>query len=523
MKADKRIRAFLNKFIKGKFTNALISALGESDDQNEALILECKKNIFLATAEGAFLEKIAANKGIIKPKGVGMDDDAFRNMVSVLSNQQLLTNTFLTILEQFYGVEATHANVINNNFGPYQLEDGMVIQIEDDSKNISNIEFKASDFTNINQATAKEISYVISKTSLQLGRTFFAQEYVDLSTGNKFIQLFSGTKGPLSYIKIVGGTAQPVLQFPELRPTSQISGTQFTSSLTYNRIRYTWTSGTNPNLQSVSVGDYVVLKYPAFPLNESGSYTVVKVVPDVLGAGYFEVENPLINSGTVTTIGNSTDIQFFNPKKFTIADLVRKASIYEVNPKEVVIYLPVTSKTITRNLIGAWHPHGSYTDDSYLGSYIYNPKSGFAISGVDCTVTTNLNAGQVYTVISTSNSTAKFPDTEGYVVFDYGFDNQEGPVRYFGKASDKSLILDASYTFKKDHSNSNCTLLRTTRPYSPLPDGSDYQAYLTGTAVPRSELIKILTDMTASGIFVNLILVYPAGPGLSSTTEPYEV
>jgi hypothetical protein len=521
----KRLRSFLNPFIKGPFVNALIEALADSDTINEANILEVKKNLLVATAEERFLDKLASRYGITRPQGVGMDDDSFRELVSTISNKQLITNVFLNILEQFYGEEATHANVINGIAGPYALVDGMDLYVQSEAGKIVRVEFKSADFTNISQATALEIAQVISRFAIDAGETFYAQQYIDQVSGDYFIQLFSGTRGPKSAISVVGGSAQPVLLFPTVRSTTQVGGgsaTQFTSSQINGRVRYTWTGGSNPSLQFVQIGDYVTIKSTPFPADEAGTYTIEAVYPAGLGAAYFEVANPIAVAGVSTLITSSSDIMFFSPKKFTLNSLARKASIYEVNPREIVAYIPATARIVRRSLEGAWNIHGTSTNRDYLGSYLFNPKSGYTIGGVSSTPAQTISAGRVYPVIQTASSVSNFPDQTGYVVFDYGTSNEEGPVKYLGRASNNSLLMDASYIYKKNHVGGTMDLIRTLRPYAPSVDGKDYPTYLTGTIAGRIAAEDLINEIAAAGISITIIVVYPAGPGLLSNTRPFD-
>ncbi len=93
-----RLRAFLNKAIKGKFTNALLESLAVGDDFNEQNILAMKDNLFVATAEKRFLDKLLASQGVVRPAGVGIDDDSFRNLAISTTNVQLVSNIFLEVL-----------------------------------------------------------------------------------------------------------------------------------------------------------------------------------------------------------------------------------------------------------------------------------------------------------------------------------------------------------------------------------------------------------------------------------------
>lgn len=520
---SQRIRALLNKAIKGKFTNAMIDAIAVGDNFNEQNIVALKDNLFIATAEKRYLDKLLAASGVIRPPGVGIDDNSFREVAISSTNNQLVSNIFLEVLELFYGEDAVKANVLAGLEEFYQLEDGMDIFIKQDGiETPLRVEFHAEDFQNIAQAKAIELASIISREAVKAGYTLYATDFLDAAAGKTYLQLFSGTRGPLSSIAVTGGSAQNIFRFPSLKPTTQTVGTQFTVSITGGAVRYTWTAGADPGLQNVSVDDYVNIKSPPFPIEQAGSFTVTAVVPDTVGLGYFEISNPIVQTGGPINLADADDLRFFAPKRNTLNDLTRFATMYEVNPYEAVVFLPATTKIVKRALIGGWHLHKNANDQSFKGTYLFNPKSGFPISKTSAPLNEPLNAGQVYSVISTNGPSTEFPDEIGFLVFDFGTSNQEGPIRYLGRPSNNTLLLDASYTFKKTHSiNSDITLVKSIKPFVPRVDGRDYATYLTGTTKGRIEAENLSNKLVAAGIFLNIIIVYPGGPGLNNVVDVY--
>jgi hypothetical protein len=517
-----RLRALLNRAIKGKFTNALLESLAVGDEFNEQNILAMKDNLFVATAERRFLDKLLASMGVIRPPGVGIDDDSFRNLAISTTNNQLVSNIFLEVLELFYGEDAVKANVLANGEETYQLTDGMDLYIKQDGKDIPlRVEFSANDFENIAQAKAIEIASIISREAVKGGYTLYATDYLDAGAGKTYLQLYSGTKGPKSAISVVGGSAQNIFKFPSLKATTQIAGTQFTVTVEGGSVRYTWSGGADPGLQNVDAGDYVNIKYSPFPFEQSGSFTVTKVVPDVVSSGYFEITNPIVQTGGTIVLADADDLRFFFPRRNTLNDLTRFATLYEINPYEVVIFLPATTKIVKRELIGGWHVHSNGVDKSFTGSYMFNPKSGFPITKESVAASQPINAGQVYTVISATSPTTAFPDEIGFVVLDYGTSNQEGPIRYLGRPSNNTLLLDASYTFKKTHVNADITLVKSVKPYVPTVDGTDYPTYLTGTIKGRVEAEALANKLVAAGVFLNIVVVYPQSKGWNSVLDAY--
>jgi hypothetical protein len=251
-----------------------------------------------------------------------------------------------------------------------------------------------------------------------------------------------------------------------------------------------------------------------------GHLIVIQNVNDSSFDGTFNIVG--VTSNTFTYVQDtSNDIAFFTPIKQQIQEMPRYASVYEVNPYEVVIFLPATTSIVKRDLKGAWHVHNLSTDKDFVSAYCYNPKTGLSISSTNTTLTSDIYQSSSQTVGFGFN-TSDFPDQEGYVVFEFGTSNQEGPVKYFGRPSSKSLLLDPSYKFKKTHlAGANMSLVSRLAPYKPVGTGADYPTYLTGTARGRIEAQSLIEQLAAAGIFLNIVIVYPKGPGLEDITEVY--
>lgn len=80
-----------------------------------------------------------------------------------------------------------------------------------------------------------------------------------------------------------------------------------------------------------------------------------------------------------------------------------------------------------------------------------------------------------------------------------------------------TLIMDSSYTFKFNHDvGSDITLLSDVRAYTPQPDGSDYGFYITGTADGRVFAAELMQEITALGIKLEIIIIYPNDVGLGN-------
>lgn len=518
------LRRFLNPAIKGKFVTAVLRSIATGDEFNAQNVLAVKDQVFMATATGTYLDKLLSQIGIVRPSQTGIDDDTLRDLAIAQTNTKLVTNIFLQVLEAFYGKDAVSSNMLSSVAETYALEDGMQLVVEvDDNPKLLTVTFHAADFSSIAAAKAIEVANVISRASINQGYTLTSDEFLDNITGDKYVQLLSGTRGPKSSIRVRGGEAQNILRFSTILPTTQDVGTQFTMSISGGNVRFTWTSGADPGIGIVEVDDYVNIFGSGFDPNNRGTFPIRVIQSGAVGNSYFEVENPNFTAQSPVTLGTVDDVLFFDPTRVTLNNLVRKASVYEVNPYEIVVLLPVTTKIVKRQLIGSAHLNPSVVGSIFPGPYLYSPRSGFGISGMQTNLTQDILAGQVYSVVNVQDS-SRFPDSEGHLVFEYGYDQQEGPVRYFGRSSSSSLLLDPSYKFKKDHDqNTQVNLVNSVAPIKVSQDGSDYPLYLTDSIVGRIEAENMIRTLTASGVFLNVIVVVPDGTGLNDVNFVYGV
>jgi hypothetical protein len=245
----------------------------------------------------------------------------------------------------------------------------------------------------------------------------------------------------------------------------------------------------------------------------SGQVVTIFGVEDSSFNGQFTIAS--VTPNTFTYVQDfSNDIVFYKPTKTDLQKLTRFAAVYEVNPYEIVVFLPATTKIVKRELIGSWHIHETNTNTQYLGSYLFSPKTGLPIAKTSTTLQETISAGQLKTVTVGAN-TSTFPDEEGFIVLGFGTSNEEGPIRYYGRPSSTTLLIDPSYKFKKTHApGTDIALITDRKAYKPKLDGTDYGAYLTGTIAGRIEAQKLIEKLVASGIFLSVIITYPKNPGL---------
>lgn len=144
-----------------------------------------------------------------------------------------------------------------------------------------------------------------------------------------------------------------------------------------------------------------------------------------------------------------------------------------------------------------------------LGPYMWDNEATFVLSSLTSNIVNQIFAGksvkQLEIVVPNN-----IPDEEGFVIFDFGTETQEGPVRYLYKPTDGSLQLDPSYVFKNNHaSGSGITAIRKKGAHIMSGLGAEYPLYITDPAVARIVLQNLLLDVKSVGIFIEFLVRYP--------------
>lgn len=513
----KRLRSYLNPYIRGPNTDAVLTALATG---NSSYLINSvsavNDQMYIATASGVYLDSRLAEYGITRPSAVGLSDDVFRQIGIQVKNRKQVRDLMNKLLDAIFGDEFVRASNKSNNIEPYNLTNGDTLIIDFDDKTTTTIQFSTADFQNIAAAKAQEVADAITKALRTQGLTGTAIAHND-GNGN-YVELLSDTIGASSSVTVMGGSAQNVLQFDAAVPAGGNMSTQWTLSLQPGGIvRFTWTGGANPQLGKVQAGNYVNVFGGGFASSpNSGSYTITFSQGGVAGVSYFEVLNPTGSPGIITQ-GTDTAVLFYNPVRKTLQSNASYAAIYQAQPRVLQIFLPAATQVIRRGRIGSAHLHDPTDPQSILpnqqGPYVYDLTQPFTTSAINTTLTQNLNSQSpgVFTVASA----AGFPDAQGFLVIGYGTENQEGPIPYIGSPSGTTLLLSPAYTIKNKHlSGESVFLLSSNSSVSVSKDGFDYPFYLTDVVSGRLYAQDLINSVAATGINIVFTILYPSDIGL---------
>lgn len=210
----------------------------------------------------------------------------------------------------------------------------------------------------------------------------------------------------------------------------------------------------------------------------------------------------------------------FTTEKIKLESQDQRFSIYEVNPNEITIEIPAIVPTFFPTLKGTHHFHADATIEEpeptangiWQGSFLFNPSGSdgnFTITNQFCRTEETLSKGNVYTKVTVTD-TELFRDTSGYLIFGFGTEREEQPVKFRGIPNSKTVLLDPSYIFQKDHpSNEAINVISALTPTIPRTTGEDLAIYLPSPSRARAKIEDILETLTAAGILIRFIVLAP--------------
>lgn len=162
----------------------------------------------------------------------------------------------------------------------------------------------------------------------------------------------------------------------------------------------------------------------------------------------------------------------------------------------------------------------SQINTGILGPYMWDSTAPYVISSLTSNIQADIRAGNNVRSIAIS-AVNNIPNTEGFVIFDFGTEREEGPVRYLYKPTDASLQLDPAYVFKNNHDiGSSITVIRRRGAHVMSGLGKEYPAYITDPAVAREVLQELMKKVKSVGIFMEFLVRYPEQ--LYATLDAYK-
>lgn len=331
--------------------NALISAIGESDQKTTDLIEEVRKQFFVKTASRPYIDRLGANHKISRPRFVGMDDKTFRNYIPVLAYQPKQVKLVMDLLlDIFFFKETTTAFTQSENYEPFSLVTGWELELIIDQTKTERIVFKTEDFADITNATAEEVVSAINRQTQHC----FAVVFDDRIKKKKFIRIFTNTIGAKGSVQLVGGRADINIQFRGFNSNSGSgSNTQWQVTKVGDTVTFQHIGGISPGLDKVQVGDVVISSI----VGNEGSFVIESID---LSNSSFSFTNLFATPGTYdhSLLLSSEKVNFMTPEKIVVFTNNSRSIVWEVTPGEIIIEMPASPPVVKRTLKGSAHING---------------------------------------------------------------------------------------------------------------------------------------------------------------------
>lgn len=499
--AETVIRKHFNPAFTGPEWEAVIKAMSKGDKGNRDAARSVFDQLFKSTAGGKYLDKLAAEDGLVRPANLGMGDDLFRKLSIYLSTEKITEKSIWQVLEVFYGTDACRANITSPSFGPFAIADGQTLTLLFDEKRPVTVIFSNDDFAVPGQGTALEVAASITRAIQAAGLRAFATEFDSPSNGEKYVRIYAGALGNATSVRATGGTCV-VLGFDTSRsPALPISVGPNTVDGVDIVIPVT-TQAVNRTVYEASYLQDTKKLTLVSAMAFLGVFQVTTVEPHGLLPGSTVILDGFYmygaNAGRINGI-YEVDPIFLGPNTFAVRLDGPVGGLYVVKGTEKIT--PLVS-----------------VQGSIPGPYLLDPQ-GVALTGVETVSTMDLSEGQGYSSLSVADASS-FPDENGWLVVNLGRTDEIGPIPYFGKISKLALRLDFSFRMSTTaKSGATVTLLAQKGPWIPSSPEKIGAAYVTAANEGRAAATQLLTDTVAEGIDVNLIVKYPSDRGLGSEGE----
>ena len=185
----------------------------------------------------------------------------------------------------------------------------------------------------------------------------------------------------------------------------------------------------------------------------------------------------------------------------------------------------------TLTLVGSYSGSASITASGLIGDplsvqpnqfgpYMYDLTQPFTVSSTGTILEQHLDGTdpRIFEVKDAS----KFPDGQGYLIIDYGTEDQEGPIPYIGRPSNGTLLISPSYTIKTPHEiGADVALVAVKGSVTISKDGLDYPFYITDVVSGRIYSQSLIESIAATGINIVFTILYPNDIGLGKWGTEY--
>jgi hypothetical protein len=157
-------------------------------------------------------------------------------------------------------------------------------------------------------------------------------------------------------------------------------------------------------------------------------------------------------------------------------------------------------------------------DPNQPGPYVYDTSQPFTVAAINTVLTDDVNSSTGRVMIVENSS--QFPNSAGYVVFDYGGETQE-LAQYTAIPSNDTILLSPINNLQFDHpAGQNVTLIESKSPVNLPASGLGFEFFLTDVVGGRIYCEDLIQQVIAAGITLNFVILYPDDIGLGKAGTP---
>jgi len=386
----KRVEQVLS-FLPGLFRDkknfkAVIGSIASGDAELENLFIEVRKQLFIDTAEGQYLDMLGANVGVIRPPLIGMVDADYREFIKLQTYYpKQIKQLLFRLMELFYGRDTIKANIRSIAAGPFVVFDkaNLLVRV-DGSDQVIEITFNASAFNNANSVTAEEIA---AQINAQAPSAIFSSTYFNAIDKLDFVELFTDTFGPVGSIEVVGGSANRFLKFPQTLRLGATISSQYRLVKQSTTMKLYWAGGDNPNFSLLRSGDSVIATGVPFSAANSGSFFLDQIVDTGVPASILPTSSAVYQSANVVRYAMASTLNIFIGNEVVITGFANAAN----NGTFVVLgtaagYIDVQSSRITNTADEVTSGAVDLIEDAAFISFINESgtsQGAFGVNSID--------------------------------------------------------------------------------------------------------------------------------------------
>ena len=192
-----------------------------------------------------------------------------------------------------------------------------------------------------------------------------------------------------------------------------------------------------------------------------------------------------------------------------------KVSLHEILPNELTVRIPQNVPLQENDLrwVSFFHPdqtlYNTFPPDTanpwWQGGITYDTPYGtqIGLKIESALLQTNITAFSNYIILN-FDDVSQFPDS-GYLVFEFGTENEENSIQYYQRISNTQLKINSSYTFLKDHAVNSVVNLMTLQNVQPSTENGGYAIFFTDTEIGQYLTAYGLLLLKAAGIVVKYV------------------